>query len=151
MITIIRNEDNDDVTSNDVTNSGEIVDVTVEETDINHDDDDASVTARQDVITNHSSHDIEAESHRHARTLDAHKETNNHKILSVNGLSYRRLLEKEELEDCEENNTIVMEDLAVETCDVTIKHKSRSKFMVKLKLVRDHAVATFLIFLSLLK
>ena len=70
----------------------------------------------------------------------------------MNGLSYRRLLEKEELEDCEDN-TIVMEDLTVETNDVTVRHNNGrpSKFMVKLKLVRDHAVSTFLIFLSLLK
>lgn len=121
-----------------------------ENTDINHHDD-TPAPAKQDIITDRSSHDIEAGSHEQIHTLDARIKTNNHKILSVNGFSYRRLLEKEELEDCEENNTIVMEDLTIETCDVTVKDKSGSKFIVKLKLVKDHAVSTFLIFLSLLK
>ena len=151
----IRNENDDvtknEVTDNDITNNGNIVDLAVEENiDINHDGD-TLATAKEDIITDQNSHDIEAGSHGDTHTLDAHIETNNHKILSVNGLSYRKLLEKEELEDREENNTIVMEDFTVETCDVTVKHKSGSKFMVKFKLVKDHAVTTFLIFLSLLK
>ena len=131
-----------------------------ENTDINGD---TSATVKQDIIADQSSHDLEAGSHDHSHTLDVHIDTGNHKKdvhidtgnhkkLSVNGLSYRRLLEKEELEDCEDN-TIVMEDLAVETSDVIVRHNNGrpSKFMVKLKLVRDNAVSTFLIFLSLLK
>ena len=71
----------------------------------------------------------------------------------MNGLSYKRLLEKEESEDLVEN-TIVMEDLAVdETSSVTITHKSRkfSNFIVNLKLIRSQVASTFLILLSLLR
>ena len=137
----------DDVIADDVTTNEETTDPAVEGNTIIEGD--APATAN---LTDQSSHDLEAESHDHSRTLDVHIDNSNHKKLSVNGLSYRRLLEKEELEDSEDN-TIVMEDLAVETCVATIKHKNgiSSSFMVKLKLVKDHAVSTFLIFLSLLK
>ena len=143
----------DDVTDTSVTNTEEIVDLDVEENTVSSDP-----TVKQDMITGRSSHDLEARSHDlearshdHDNTLNAQRNNNKPKKLSVNGLSYRRLLEKEELEDCEEN-TIVMEKLSVETSDATAKHKSKKcSFIVKLKSVKDHATSTLLILLSLLK
>ena len=113
---------------------------------------DIPVGAKQDQC----SLDLEAGLHDHNHALEPHVEITKHsnkKKVSVNGLSYRRLLEKEELEDSEEN-TIVMEDVAVdETSSVTIKHKSGkfSDFIAKLKLVKSQITSTFLILLSLLK
>jgi len=136
----------DDVTDTRVTNDEEIVDLDVEENTVSSDP-----TVRQDMITGRSSHDLEARSHDHDNTLNAQRNNNKPKKLSVNGLSYRRLLEKEELEDCEKN-AIVMEELSVETSDATAKHKSKKcNFIVKLKSVKDHVTSTLLILLSLLK
>ena len=155
---LCNNNDNDnvicdDVTDTSVTNDEEIVDLDVEENTVSSDP-----IVKQDMITGRSSHDLEARSHDlearshdHDNTLNAQRNSNKPKKLSVNGLSYRRLLEKEELEDYEEN-TIVMEELSVETSDATAKHKSKKcSFIVKLKSVKDHATSTLLILLSLLK
>ena len=125
-------------------------------------------TATQD-ITGQSQHDLEAESeaesHNHETrshdhgagsqdhdiTLNAQRDNNKLKKLSVNGLSYRRLLQKEELEDCEEN-AILMEELSLETNDATtINNSKKSNFIAKLKFMKDHATSTLVILLSLLK
>ena len=105
---------------------------------------DIPVGAKQDQC----SLDLEAGSHDHNHALAKHSNKK-----TVNGLSYRKLLEKEELEDSEEN-TIVMEDDAVdERSSVTIKHKSGklSDFIVKVKLVKSQITSTFRILLSLVK
>ena len=145
-------DDNNDVTNNgvtvnDVPDNDQTINLTVEDSTIINGD-----IPKQDQC----SLDLEARSHDHNHGLEAHVDITKHsnkKKVSVNGLSYRRLLEKEELEDSEEN-TIVMEDLAVdEISSVTIKHKSGkfSDFIVKLKLVRSQITSTFQILLSLLK
>ena len=161
-------DDNDDVICNDVTDATvtsneEAIDLAFEENTANNDN--TPPTAEQDLITDQQplhlearmhnlesgSQDLEAGSHDHDHALDTHIDNSNFNKLSMNGLSYRRLLEKEELEDCEEN-AIVMEELSVDTDDVTGKHKSKKySFIAKLKSVKDHATSTLLILLSLLK
>jgi len=71
----------------------------------------------------------------------------------VNGLSYRKLLEKEELKDCNED-TIVMEDLTIQTSDVIVKKENGGtflKFKTKLWSIKSQFTSTFLIFLSLIR
>ena len=104
---------------------------------------DIPVGAKQDQC----SLDLEAGSHDHNHALAKHSNKK-----TVNGLFYRKLLEKEELEDSEEN-TIVMEDDAVDESSVTIKHKSGklSDFIVKVKLVKSQITSTFRILLGLVK
>ena len=167
----------DDVTDTTVSNSEETIDLLVEGNIVI--DDDTAPAATQDIITSQSPHDLEAgscsleagsqdhearshdheaRSHDHEAgsqdhdiTLNAQRDNSELKKLSVNGLSYRKLLEKEELEDCEEN-TIVMEELSVERSDATAIRKSkRSNFIAKLKFMKDHATSTLVVLLSLLK
>ena len=145
-----------DVTANDVTinvvavNDATDIDATrnlaVEDDNITNDD-----IPQQDQ----SSHDLEAGSRDCNHVLDVHTDSSKQSSKqkhSVNGFSYRRLLEQEEMED-NKLSTIVMEDLTVETSDVIVQHKigKLSYFILKLKLVKDHAISTFLILLSLLK
>ena len=108
---------------------------------INDDDNDKTFTIKQDAIADQSSHDLEAGSHEH-------KDSSKQK-LSVNGFSYRKLLE-EEMEDSSEQDTIVMEDLAAKTSDGMAKQRN-SNLMRRLKLVKDQVTLTLLILISLLK
>ena len=118
--------------------NGEAIDLFVNDaTSIN----DKASTGKQDVVVDQNLHDHEAESHEH-------KDTNGHNVQFImNGLSYRKLLEKEEMEECEEDRIIVMEDLTVVTSDAI----AETKFKGRLKLVKDQVTSTFLILIGLLK
>ena len=145
-----------DITVNDVINNEQTIDLTVEDScsSINGDIPPGAKQEQNSPNLETGSHDHNhAGSHDHNYALETHiditRTSKKHKV-TVNGLSYKRLLEKEESEE----NTIVMEDLAVdETSSVTIEHKSRkfSNFMVKLKLIKSQVASTFLILLSLLR
>ena len=143
--------DNDVTIDNGVTNSDEVIDTVVEENAT--DDGEIIAVAQNDNITDQSSHDLEARSHDdndytvNTNIKNCHKQKQK---LSVNGLSYRRLLEKEEMEDNCEESVITMEDLTVETSDVAVKQNG-SNVLRKLKSVKNQATSTFLIFISLLK
>ena len=134
---LLLSDEEDDVTDND-----ESINLSVDETNfINDDDNDKTSTIKQDTMTDQSSHDLEAGSHEH-------KDSSKQK-LTVNGFSYRKLLE-EEMEDSSKQDTIVMEDLAAETSDGMVKQKN-SNLMGRLKLVKDQITSTLLILISLLK
>ena len=150
-----------DVTINDVTANDVTINVVAvnDATDIDATRDlvieDNNITNEDIPQQDQSSHDLEAGSHDCNHVLDVHTDSSKQSSKqkhSVNGFSYRRLLEQEEMED-NKLNTIVMEDLTVTTSDVIVEHKIRklSYFILKLKSVKHHAVSTFLILLSLLR